>query len=244
MATAARGPARGSEDDPPQGLSEEVHLWLDEVDAHRAIDTLTEQLDGAEMARAGRFRFERDRTRFVARRAFLRTVLARYIGVAPAKIRYRVSPKGRPELESAFGISFSASHSFGLAVVAVARDRLVGVDLERIRPIPDVLGLAAGVCSPSERAHLRSMSQASRAEAFLSLWTRKEAYAKAIGQGLSMPFDQIDMRHRNDGPRHLMASGEPFVVAGLDGLDGYVGTVAASGSRMSVRHVHATAVPS
>lgn len=171
----------------------------------------------------------------MTRRAFLRRVLAGYTGVAPARIRYRISPKGRPELEAATGISFSASHSDGLAVVAVTRERQVGVDLERIRPVPDVLDMAKTVCTPAEYAGLLALPDASRGEAFLRLWTRKESYVKALGVGLGTPLADLDLGLGDGGPRHLPGSDDPFVFAGLDGLDGYVGALAVSGSHVDVR---------
>lgn len=237
MATGARGRARGSDIEPTQRLTDEVDLWLERVDSPRDIETLAELLDSAEVARAERFRFRRDRVRFVARRAFLRRVLAGYTGVAPARVRYRVSHRGRPELESACGITFSASHADGLAGIAVARDRLVGLDLERIRPVADLLDLADRVCSPTEYAGLQAVAEPERDEAFLRLWTRKESYVKALGTGLSMPLIEIDVGH-GDGPaRRLPGSDQTFVFAGLDWPAGYVGTVVASGSRMSVRRL-------
>ena len=173
----------------------------------------------------------------MARRAFLRRVLAGYLGVAPARVRYRVSHRGRPELESPRGITFSASHSDGLAGIAVARDRLVGLDLERIRPLPDLLDLADRVCSPTEYAGLQSVAEPERGEAFLRLWTRKESYVKALGTGLSMPLAELEVGHGDAGARHLPGSDQPFIFAGLDGPAGYVGTLVASGSHLSVRRL-------
>jgi 4'-phosphopantetheinyl transferase len=239
MATGERRRARGSDIAPTRRLTDQVDLWLDRVDAASEVDRLAEQLDPTEVARAERFRFRRDRSRFVARRAFLRRVLAGYTGVAPARIRYRVSARGRPELESPGGITFSASHSDGLAVIAVARDRLVGVDLERIRPIPDVLDLANRVCSPAEYAGLQSVAEPVRGESFLRLWTRKESYVKALGTGLSMPLTDVDVGNGDGQTRRLPGSDESFVFAGLDGLPGYVGALAASGSHLSVRYADA-----
>jgi 4'-phosphopantetheinyl transferase len=232
MATSGRGRALGSEIEPTRRLTDEVDLWVDQVDARRDVAGLAEQLDPAEVARAERFRFQRDRARFVARRTFLRRVLAAYTGVPPARIRYRVSPRGRPELESPGEITFSASHSDGLAVVAVARDRLVGVDLERIRAIPEVLDLAKQVCSQAEYAGLQAIAEPARDEAFLRLWTRKESYVKALGVGLSVPLADVP------GPDPA------FALMGLDGLDGYVGALAASGTHLDVRRCDTAGFPS
>ncbi len=241
MATSGRGRARGSDIEPTRRLTDEVHLWSEVVDVRDDLQVLTEQLDAAEAARAGRFQFERDRIRFIARRTFLRQVLAGYLGVAPARVRYLISARGRPELASSSGIAFSASHSDGLAVVAVAVDRHVGVDLERVRPMPEALDLADRVCSPAESAHLRIAAPADRDELFLRLWTRKEAYVKALGAGLSMSLDAIDVGPYGDEPRRLPGADAPFVFADVDGIDGYVGSIAASGTSVRVRCMTSTA---
>ncbi len=240
MARSGRA-SSGSDIEPTRRLTDEVHLWSDVVDARDGIEELTERLDAVEVARAGRFRFERDRIRFIVRRAFLRHVLATYTGLEPARIRYRISSSGRPELDDRAGLAFSASHSDGLAVVVVGRDRMVGVDIERVRHVPRVLELAREVCSPGEVARLQAVDASRRHEAFLRNWTRKESYVKALGAGLSMPLARLDVAGSHSGSRHLPGSDEPFVLADLAGLTGFVGAVAASGMSLSVRHAGAKA---
>jgi 4'-phosphopantetheinyl transferase len=224
-----------------------VHVWSDWVDGRAEHGALLEWLDDDERARAGRFRFERDRIRFVARRLLLRQVLSGYLGLAPAMVCYRTSPMGRPELQPAAGVTFSVSHSDGLAIVAVARGRLVGVDVERVRPIADGLDLARGFFAPREYEHLRTTTEAGRSRAFLELWTRKESYVKAIGAGMSMPFDEFDVLDRDDRrpePLGETTAGMPFAFASLDGLPGYVGSVAVSGSSVTLNHMTPMAVAS
>jgi 4'-phosphopantetheinyl transferase len=151
-------------------------------------------LDAGERARAARFRFERDRRRFVARRLFLRAVLAEHMGVEPAGIRYRASGYGKPELDLAdAGIAFSTSHADDLAIVAVVRGGEVGADIERIRTMRDALDIARKFFTACEVEHLSSLTGASRSAAFLRLWTGKEAYVKLLGRGLSMPLDGFDV---------------------------------------------------
>ena len=223
-----------------------VHVWSDWVDGRAELRAL-HSLDDDEQERAGRFRFERDRIRFVARRLLLRRVLSDYVGVAPGMIHYRTSPMGRPELEPACGVSFSASHSDGLATIAVARGRLVGVDVERVRPIEDALDLGLRFYSPGEYEHLRTTTEAGRSRAFLELWTQKEAYVKAIGAGMSMPFNEFDVLHRGDGrPERLRETtgGLSFVFESLHGLPGFVGSVAVSGSGVTLDHVTPMAIAS
>ncbi len=208
-------------------------MWSDTVDRPAQYGELIELLSDVERARAGRFRFERDRVRFVARRAFLRKVLASSIGTAPAAVRLRISAQGRPELDPPSELSFNGSHSDGLAVVAVAYQRIVGVDIERIRPVDDALDLARGSFSREETELLRAAPASTRSLAFLTIWTRKEAFVKAMGAGLSMPLDVFDVSDSGDGRtvRPGSSGGEwPFVFAGLEGLAGYVGAVTLSGT--------------
>ncbi len=227
--------------------SSEVHLWSRLIDASAELDDPVALLDDEEQARARRFQFERDRTRFVARRAFTRRVLADYVGVAPAMIRFRISSHGRPELEPPCGVAFSTSHSDGLVVVAVARGRLVGVDIERVRPITATLDLAMHLYSARESDHLRSVAESTRSEAFLTLWTRKESYVKAVGAGMSIPFDGFEVLTHNGSRtgRPRDHRGElPFVFTSLDGLGGYVGAVTVSGSDVVTRDLTARATSS
>ncbi len=212
-----------------RALSDLVEIWSEQVD-EQGPDGAPGVLDAAERERAGRYRFARDRERFVARRAFLRRVLAGYLGIAPAAIRYRHAARSRPEIDPSYGISFSTSHSDGLAIVAVARGRLVGVDLERLRPIPDALDLARSLFAPPEYEHVRNVPVDARCEVFLHLWTRKEAYVKALGVGMSLPFDRFDvLDHDADGQIiEDSARGARFAVARLEGVPGYIGSVVLS----------------
>jgi 4'-phosphopantetheinyl transferase len=175
-----------------------VRILLEWVDAASEREGIA-ILDDEERARAERFSFERDRRRFVARRAFLRRVLAGYTGAAPASLRYHRSSFGKPELVAADGLTFSTSHAAGLAIVAVATHGEVGVDVERLRPMPDALDIARRFFAAAELEHLRSVPTSMRSRAFLRLWTRKEAYVKAVGRGLSMPLADFDVLERAVG---------------------------------------------
>lgn len=223
-----------------------VHLWSEWIEAPGSSSGPVEWLDDDERSRAGRFRFERDRHRFVARRVFLRRVLGGYLGVAPALVRYRAAGSWRPELDPPASLNFSTSHSDGLAIVGVA-DRLVGVDIERLRPIPDALDLARSFFAGRESEHLRSAPMEERSAAFLRLWTRKEAYVKALGAGMSVPFDEFEVLDGEADQPHAMRGtegGPPFVLASLHDLPGYVGSVAMSGTEISVQQVTVAALAS
>jgi 4'-phosphopantetheinyl transferase len=177
---------------PAGGEGAAVHFWLERVGGTAEPRDLA-ILDDEERARAHRFSFERDRRRFVARRAFLRRVLAEYTGGAPARIRYRKSPTGKPQLADVDGVAFSTSHADGLAIVAVATGGEVGVDIERIRAMPDALDIARRFFTEHEAAHLSAIAGPMRSAAFLRLWTRKEAYVKALGHGLALPLDDFEV---------------------------------------------------
>jgi 4'-phosphopantetheinyl transferase len=197
-------------------------------------------LDASELARAERFRFERDRVRFVLRRAFARRVLARYLGVDPSAVTIRRTATGRPELDPPGAISFSTSHSDGTSVIALASGAPVGVDIERLRPIPDAMGIAQGLFAEQEVELLRSVPPASRSRIFLTLWTRKESVVKALGGGLSIALDGFLVLSDGDDevgrPRSRWGT-LPFAFAQLDEPRGYIGAVTVAGAQVAIRHM-------
>ena len=206
-----------------------AEVWSARVDGSSPGDAADEWLDEAEQARAASFHFERDRQRFVQRRAFLRRVLAGYVGVKPSSIRYRHGRGQRPELDPPCGVSFSTSHADGLAVIAIALDRVVGIDIEHVRKIPEDLEMARSLFTQREQDHLGSLESDEQSAAFLRLWTRKEAYTKALGAGLSLPLDTFDVlgdvvMQAVGGP----ADGAQFALADLDMFPSHVGSIAVS----------------
>lgn len=139
-----------------------------------------------ERARADRMGDAGARRRFVYGRACLRSALAGLTGRAPRELRFRYGKHGRPFLPG--GPSFSLSHSGDAALVAVTRGGRVGVDVERVRPVARMDAVAARRFAPAERAWLAAAPAGGRAEAFFRIWTRKEAFAKALGGGLAAPW--------------------------------------------------------
>lgn len=215
----------------------EVELWWTFTNRMEDDTGAIAVLDADERARAERYRSERDRARFIHRHAFARRILAGYLSVEPAEIPIRVSPRGRPSLGRSSRLHFSTSHADDLAVVAVARGRRVGVDIEHIRPIDGALEIAEGLFANQEIALLRSTSGASRNRVFLELWTRKESFVKAAGGGLSIPLDRFDVVARGGGavtrsqhPFRLL----PFTIAQFVRPDGHVGAVTLAGEHVEI----------
>jgi len=151
-------------------------------------------LDEAERARAARFVRPTDRRRFVLSHAALRLFLARCLDLEPTIVRYENGVHGKPRLELASPqLEFNLSHSGGLGMLAVARDRPVGVDVEHVRDVPYALSISDTHFSAAEREVLRSLPPAERRGAFFRCWTRKEAVIKAGGEGLGRALDSFDV---------------------------------------------------
>lgn len=165
--------------------------------------SLRHTLTADECQRAERYIFEKDRTHFVVARGLLRVLLGRYLRQDPQHLRFTYGPHGKPALATDTGgvaLRFNVSHSHGLALYAITCGREVGVDVERIRPAVAQEKIAERFFSPREVTVLRALPTLLQAPAFFACWTRKEAYIKAKGDGLSLPLDQFDVS---------LAPGEP-----------------------------------
>jgi len=157
-----------------------------------------------EQIRAARFQFARDRNRYIAGRGLLRALLGNYVDAAPSAIEFASNPHGKPSLADAtLGVHFNLAHSGDVAIFAFARDHILGVDIESLDRAVDHDALALRFFSARENAELQTFPRAVRNRAFLTSWTCKEAVAKAIGLGLSLPLDQIEVTVGGDSPRVL-----------------------------------------
>jgi 4'-phosphopantetheinyl transferase len=191
--------------------SGEVRLWLAHLDADgwRSED-LVRTLSPDELRRAEAFAYARERRRFVVARGILRQLLARYLCVDPVAVDLVYGPNGKPELrhdDRAAALNFSVSHSEALALYAVAADRRVGVDLERVRPLPEAATITQLCFSPRERATLAELTGDELETVVLRGWTLKEAYLKATGEGLTLPPERVEVILAPDAPPQLLAVG-------------------------------------
>lgn len=145
----------------------------------------SEILSEQERQRASRFIFERDRQRYVAAHVSLRTLLGARLKLAPAHLTFAIGPFGKPALTSA-AVAFNLSHSEDRALIGIANEGDIGVDIEKNRPMRDAVALARANFHPLEQDELHAVKESERDAAFLSGWTRKEACLKALGSGLSI----------------------------------------------------------
>ncbi len=190
--------------------SDEIHVWTqslsrstDQVNSFRSL------LSPDELERAGRFRFDENRTEYVVARGTLRTLLAAYLSRSARDLTFVYSEYGRPSLtaESSAGmLNFNIAHSGNVALLAFAYGRRIGIDVERVRRNFVTSEVAERFFSAAEREALRQLSEEERHDAFFRCWTRKEAFIKALGEGLSHPLDQFDVTLTPAAPAQLLAT--------------------------------------
>jgi 4'-phosphopantetheinyl transferase len=172
---------------PPTLAGDELHIWCADLDeVAPPLDVLSHD----ERERAARFHFARDRIRYSAGRAILRTLLARYLPCEPGALTFRYEAHGKPVLEN-YDLDFNLAHSQRLALYAVTRGGVVGIDVEKVRAMPDLEQIAAHFFAPDERTSLSRLPDAEKTMAFFGYWTSKEAYLKAHGGGLSWGLDKV-----------------------------------------------------
>ena len=202
---------------------DEVHLWVVDLDASpeqapRRLMATT----AAERERASRFRLPGAGERYLAAHGALRLILAGYLARDPLSVCLSADERGKPFLEdmtTTGDLQFNLSHSGTLALVAVARGRQVGVDVEQLRHMPDLDGVAERICTPAERSALGALAESHRESAFFALWTRKEAFAKATGEGIGAIARGLDLVRQ-----------DRWTLVEVTDLPGYAACVAAEGT--------------
>jgi 4'-phosphopantetheinyl transferase len=183
--------------------SAEVHVWLafyGEIDDERLHAAYRAVLSDEEKEREQRFYFARDRRRFLVTRALVRTVLSRYVAIAPADWTFSTNAYGRPAITNAEAgdLSFNLSHTHSLIVLAVSRGRAVGVDVENVRDREVSIDIADRFFAPQEVEALGTVPPQKQQDRFFEYWTFKESYIKARGMGLSLPLDQFSFHYAGD----------------------------------------------
>jgi 4'-phosphopantetheinyl transferase len=221
--------------------ADELHIWEGSLDRPAPdIRGLRALLEPDELARADRFRFERDRARYVAGRGQLRLLLGRYLGRAPHEVRFEYGAYEKPSVAHP-GLWFNLSHSGPVALCAVTSVGEVGIDVELDDPGFARERIAEHFFSPGEVATLRGLAPELQGRAFLTCWTRKEAFIKARGDGLSLALDSFDVTLEPGQPvaltRTAWSASEPrdWSLSDLSNTDdGYIAAVAVRGTRRFV----------
>ncbi len=254
-----------------QLATDDCHVWTLPLDQHpKVLEQLRCSLSQEEIRRADRYRFARQRRQFILTRGALRGLLGRYLDMAPEHCRITLSESGKPALAATpierrpdvahssepspirpDEVSFNVAHAGDQAIIAIGRGVEVGVDIELLRPLDERQALADMILSPTEKKRWQALSEEKRIRAFYALWTRKEAVAKAIGQGLLMELNTLGVSFEPDLPPSLLEIPEMYgrpqdwALVTLDAADGYTAVLAAParGIRVVQKTWHPQGVP-
>jgi 4'-phosphopantetheinyl transferase len=229
---------------PPELKQGQIAVWFACVD--RPLPEIREfeaVISAEEAARAQRFHSALDRDRYIVQHGILRSLLANYVGCGPRQVDIRTSANGKPYLLAGperDAIHFSASQSEAFAAFAFSRVGNIGVDIEKMRDIPDMLEIVERHFTPREKHAIFSIPENLRSGLFYKLWTRKEAVLKAQGDGLLKQLDCVDVAANGDaqGQWKVQVAGDPvaedFWVMDVDGPEGFASAVASAGPFASI----------
>jgi len=229
----------------PTLLQDELDVWVAALNRPQTqLNQFWQHLAEDEQARANRFYFDHDREHYIVARGLLRQLLGSYLQRPAHEVAFVYGDHGKPELveeQAASGIRFNISHAQGVALLAFSRHREVGVDIEQVRPLDDGEQIAERFFSKNEVAVFTAVPAEQKPQAFFNCWTRKEAFIKVIGEGLSCPLDSFDVTLKPGEPAELLqvkGSQEATARWKLENLEpavGYAGAVIAEGRGWQLR---------
>lgn len=222
----------------------EVHVWSVDLDVPSSrTSELFEMLSADEQHRADKFKFNDGRARYIAGRSTLRRLLGRVLKLDPSALVFRYTERGKPELDGATAgqLHFNISHSDGLALIALTRSQNVGVDVESVRAVNYGEDIAARFFSNRESAGLAALPVAERPAAFFNLWTRKEAWLKATGDGIAESLKRVEVSFLPGEPARVLNIADApdeaarWTLVDLKPADGFTGTLAIPAHDLNVR---------
>jgi 4'-phosphopantetheinyl transferase len=222
----------------PALAQHELHVWRATLDVSPAVNRRLEStLNADEKLRAEQFLVPQARERFVAARGILRQLLATYLEIEPEKVEFVYGPQGKPMLSSVHNskVCFSVSHSREMGLFTFASDGEVGVDIEQVKPDFKGMEIASHFFSSEEIAALAKLPPELGVEAFFACWTRKEAYVKARGQGLSIPLRSFTVSFADSKQLLLDETGAAWSCCALEPAPGFAGAVVAAGENWSLQ---------
>jgi 4'-phosphopantetheinyl transferase len=221
----------------PNGIifSNEVHIWrYYQEETNCQIESLQGILSDDELARSGKFHFEKDRKKFILTRGTLRKLLGSYLGKNPQQIRFNYTSFGKPFLavdSENNNLSFNLSHSGEVVLYAITQNQKIGIDVEQVGDHTDVMAIAKKFFSPGEIGEMEKANEKNRTQLFFRYWTRKEAFVKALGKGVSFPMERLDVSLLNKFSPIIKLTAENnesacLNVQDLFSGDGYVAAIA------------------
>lgn len=220
---------------------QEVHVWAIALEQPEIVlKHLVTALAHDERERMARYAFPHLRQEYTIARGAMRHILARYLGIEAKAVQFAYSEQGKPCLVVG-DVAFNLSHSGKVALLAVSKGREIGVDVEQVRVVNDLYQVAKSNFSAAENAVLRQLPLAKQREGFFNCWTRKEAYIKALGDGLSYPLERFDVTLKPGEAAKLLrvvdnaAEVDRWRLENLQPASGYIAAVIAEGQNWSLR---------
>lgn len=220
----------------------EVHLWLVSIAAMEAqLDDLCSLLSEEEINQAERFHFEKDQKRYVVARGMLRKILSQYCQFEPEAHQFGYNQYGKPYLTDNDWLRFNVSHSGDKILYGFTQNRELGVDIEYVKPFENAHQIVERFFSDHEKNQFRSVPDHMKNRAFLNCWTRKEAYIKALGKGMSLPLDEFSVYFMPDEPaclletKHDIREKDRWTLQEIKVGEGYVAAVTVEGRNLDFK---------
>ena len=186
---------------------EDAHIWRADLEVDEGIQSsFLKLLTPDEKNRAQKFHFAKDKRNFIAARGILRFLIGKYLEMNPAEISFQYSQFGKPSIASNNSLKFNISHSQNIALFAFTKKLNIGIDVEFVNPKIEAKDIAANFFSTNEVLNLLALPEELQTLGFFNCWTRKEAFIKAVGEGLSFPLDKFEVSLDPDKPAKLLAT--------------------------------------
>ena len=221
-------------------LEDSTHVWAVRLDDPTVdFDRESDLLSPDEQARAARFKFERDRRRYLVAHIALHDILRRYLPSEPSRVSFDIGANGKPRLPRALasrGVEFNLSHSNEMALLAVCDRREVGVDIEYVKEDFEFQEVAERFFTPREVAAMGGLPASLQRQAFFKCWTSKEAFLKAKGIGLSGALDEVEISLSAAEQVCITADVPGWSLSELDPMDGYEGALVIAGAPVPICH--------
>ncbi len=221
-------------------LQDHIHVWAVRLDAATVdLDRPGALISLDERERAERFKFERDRRRYLVAHVALHEILQRYLPIVPAGLSFDIGANGKPSLPQALapsGVRFNISHSNEMALLAVCHKREVGVDIEYVKEDFEFQEVAERFFTAKEVAALRGLPASLQRQSFFKCWTSKEAFLKAKGTGLSGALDEVEIAIGGDEQVRITANVPGWSLAELDSIDGYEAALVVVGAPLPIHY--------